>query len=202
MIKKKVLGYNSAMSRHEQPLAVRAHPVVLGTVIFIASETMFFSALFATYYNLKARAEVWPPPYVHHLDVLGGAFGTAFLVFSSLTMFPMLRALERRKFNAAYAWLYAAIVGGLAYIGDALHGYSEQSFTLHSGAYASIYLTMTGFHLLHVLAGVLMLLGLYFGLRSAAFRSDRYSGAQAVSYYWHFVTIMWFGIFATVYIIR
>jgi cytochrome c oxidase subunit III len=189
------------MSRHQLPLAVRAHPIVLGMAIFIASETMFFSALFATYYNLKARAAVWPPPGVH-LDLVGPSFGTAFLVFSSLTMFPMLRALEQRKFNAAYGWLYAAIVGGLAYIGDAMHGYSEQSFNMHSNAYASIYLTITGFHLLHVVAGVLMLLALYFGLRSAAFRSDRLNGAEAISYYWHFVTIMWFGIFSTVYIIK
>jgi heme/copper-type cytochrome/quinol oxidase subunit 3 len=47
-----------------------------------------------------------------------------------------------------------------------------------------------------------MLLALYFGLRSATFRADRQGGAEAISYYWHFVTIMWFGIFSTVYIIR
>lgn len=189
------------MSRHEQPLAVRAHPVVLGTAIFIASETMFFSALFATYYNLKARSAAWPTPGIH-LDLLGASFGTAFLVFSSLTMFPMLRALEKRNMKAAYGWLYAAIVGGLAYIGDAMHGYSEQNFQFRTSAYGSIYVTMTGFHLLHVVAGVLMLLGLYFGLRSPAFRADKYGGAEAVSYYWHFVTVMWFGIFSTVYLIR
>lgn len=162
---------------------------------------MFFSALFATYYNLKARTPVWPPPHVH-LDEIGPAFGTAFLIFSSLTMFPMLRALEKRRFAAASAWLYAAILGGLAYIGDALHGYSEQTFGMSSSAYGSIYVTMTGFHLLHVVAGVLMLVGLYFGLRSPAFRADDHGGAEAVSYYWHFVTIMWFGIYSTVYWIR
>lgn len=194
-------GYKTAMSRHEQPLAVRAHPVVLGTVIFIASETMFFSALFATYYNLKARSADWPPPYVH-LDLLGPTFGTAFLVFSSLTMFPMLRALSQRRMKAAYGWLYAAIVGGLAYIGDAMHGYSAQEFNMHTSAYGSIYLTITGFHLLHVVVGVLMLIGLYFGLRSPAFHADKHGGAEAVSYYWHFVTVMWFGIYSTVYWIR
>jgi cytochrome c oxidase subunit 3 len=189
------------MARHQQPLAVRAHPVVLGVAIFIASETMFFAALFATYYNLKARTAVWPPAGVH-LDLVGPAFGTAFLVFSSLTMFPMLRALRKRRLNAAYGWLYAAIVGGLAYVGDAMHGYAKQGFNLHTDAYSSIYLTITGFHLLHVVAGVLMLTALYFGLRSPAFRADEYEGAEAISYYWHFVTVMWFGIFSTVYLIK
>ena len=69
-------------------------------------------------------------------------------------MFPMLRALEQRRFAAASAWLYAAILGGLAYIGDAMHGYSAQTFGMSSSAYGSIYVTMTGFHLLHVVAGV------------------------------------------------
>ena len=189
------------MARHEQPLPIRTHPVVLGTVIFIASETMFFAALFATYFNLKARSVTWPPAGVH-LEMLGPIFGTAFLVFSSLTMFPMMRAVRRRDFRIAHAWLYTAILGGLAYIVDAMHGYSKQSFTMHSSAYGSIYLAMTGFHLLHVVAGVVMLLGLYFGLRSPVFRVDSNSAAEAVGYYWHFVTVMWFGIFSTVYLIR
>jgi cytochrome c oxidase subunit 3 len=190
------------MARRELPLSYRAHPVVLGTVVFIASETMFFSALFATYFNLKANSTVWPPPYAHHVDEVGPAFGTAFLVISSAMMFPMLRALKRRNFKAAYGWLYGAIIGGLGYIGDAMHGYSEQSFNFHTGAYAAIYLTITGFHVLHVAVGVILLLGLYLGLRSPAFRADDHGGAEAVSYYWHFVTFMWFGIYSTVYWIR
>lgn len=189
------------MARGELPLPVRTHPVVLGTVIFIASETMFFSALFATYYNLKARTIVWPPPSVH-LEQVGPALGTAFLVFSSLTMFPALRALRRRDFRVAGAWLYAAVLGGLCYIGDAMHGYADQSFGMASSAYGSIYVAMTGFHLLHVVVGVILLLGLYFGLRSPAFRSEDHGGAEAVGYYWHFVTVMWIGIYSTVYWIR
>jgi cytochrome c oxidase subunit 3 len=189
------------LARHELPLAYRAHPVVLGTVVFIASETMFFSALFATYFNLKATSVVWPPPYVH-LDVLGPSFGTGCLVASSAMMFPMLSALRRRSFKAAYGWLYGAILGGLGYIGIAMDGYSKVHFNFSTGAYAATYLTITGFHLLHVVVGVIMLVGLYLGLRSPAFRADQHGGAEAVSYYWHFVTFMWFGIYSTVYWIR
>ncbi len=162
---------------------------------------MFFSALFATYFNLKATSAVWPPPYAH-LEVLGPSFGTAFLIASSLMMFPMARALRRRNFKAAHGWLFGAIAGGVGYIGIALDGYAKQRFTFHTGAYASTYLTMTGFHLLHVLAGVIMLLGLFLGLRSPAFRADQQGGAEAIGYYWHFVTVMWLGIYATVYWIR
>lgn len=190
------------MARRDVPLAYRAHPVVLGTVLFIASETMFFSALFATYFNLKATSSVWPPAYASHLDVVGPSFGTAALTLSSLMMFPMLRAVRRRNFKAAYGWLYGGVLGGLIYIAVAMDGYSKQHFTFRTGAYAATYLTMTGFHLLHVVVGVIMLLGLYVGLRSPAFRADDHGGAEAVSYYWHFVTVMWFGIYSTVYWIK
>lgn len=184
-------------------MPLRVRPVALGTIIYIASETMFFSALFATYYDLKSTAPggIWPPPYVH-LDEIGPAFGTFFLVASSLMMFPMMRALRNRNMKAAYGWLYGGIIGGLGYIGTAMHGYAEQGFNMHTSAYASIYLTLTGFHLLHVVAGVVILLGLYFGLRSPAFRVDKLDAAEAVTYYWHFVTFMWFGIYSTVYWIR
>lgn len=190
------------MARHHVPLAYRTHPIVLGTVIFIASETMFFSALFATYFNLKAGSTVWPPAYALHIDKFGPSLGTLFLVCSSASMFPMLRAVRRRHLKAAYAWLYVAIIGGLAYTYIALDGYAKQHFHWNTGAYAAIYLTITGFHLLHVVVGVLLLAGLYLGLRSPAFRSDDHAGAEAVSYYWHFVTFMWFGIYSTVYWIR
>ena len=184
-------------------MPIRAHPVVLGTIIFIASETMFFSALFATYYDLKSTAPgtMWPPPYVH-LDELSPAFGTFFLVASSLMMFPLMRALKKRNMKAAYGWLYGGIIGGLGYIGSALHGYSHQGFNMHTSAYGSIYMALTGFHLLHVVVGVIMLLGLYFGLQSPALRVDKHGAAEAITYYWHFVTFMWFGIYSTVYWIR
>jgi cytochrome c oxidase subunit 3 len=194
-------GYKIAVTRHEAPMPIRTRPVVLGTIIYIASETMFFSALFATYYDLKSSNAVWPPPYVH-LDELSPAFGTFFLIASSLMMFPMARAVRKRNFKAAYAWLYGGVIGGLGYIGSAMHGYALQSFNMHTSAYASIYITLTGFHLLHVVAGVIMLLGLYFGLRSPTFRVDKHDAAEAVTYYWHFVTVMWFGIYTTVYWIR
>ncbi len=189
------------MALGERPLPIRAHPIVLGTVMFIASETMFFAALFATYFNLKARSEQWPPPGVH-LEMLGPALGTAFLIVSSIGAFAASAALRRHDTRAAYFALFVAIAGGLAYILDALHGYEQQTFGLGSGAYGSIYVTMTGFHLLHVVAGVIMLLGLFAGLRSPAFRADRQEGAEAISYYWHFVTVMWIGIYCTVYWIR
>lgn len=189
------------MALREKPLPIRAHPIVLGTVIFIASETMFFAALFATYYNLKAFNAQWPPPGIK-LDLVGPSVGTALLFFSSFAVYLVSRSLRARNLRAAHAWLYAAVLGGIGYTIDAMHGYADQSFGMSSGAYGSIYVTMTGFHLLHVVAGVVLLLALFLGIRSPAFRADKNEGAEAISYYWHFVTVMWIGIYTTVYWIR
>ncbi len=189
------------MASLERPLPIRAHPVVLGTIVFIASETMFFAALFATYYNLKARSTVWPPAGTH-LDMVGPAIGTALLILSSASAFAVMNSLRHRNVRHAQAWLFAAILGGFGYVADAMYGYAEQDFGIRSGAYGSIYVTMTGFHLLHVVAGVILLLGLYYGIRSPAVRVDSHEGAEAISYYWHFVTVMWLGIYTTVYWIR
>lgn len=162
---------------------------------------MFFSALFATYFDLKSINKVWPPPYVHH-DQLGTAIGTFMLLTASLVMLPFIRALRRRNLKAAYGWLYTSIIGGIGFLGFELRDWAQQNFTMHTDAYGSIFLTMTGFHYLHVVAGIIMLIGLYFGLRSPALQSDDHAGAEAISYYWHFVFIVWIGVYTTLFLIK
>ena len=184
-----------------RPLPVRAHPIVLGTVVFLASELMFFAALFATYYDLKSTTAVWPPAGVH-LDQSGSAIATFMLFVASAVMFPFMRAVDRRAFKAANAWLYVSIVAGISFLVLELHSWAQEDFTMRSSAYASTYLTMTGFHFLHVLVGVILLTALFVGLRSPAFEADHHAGAEAISYYWHFVFIVWVGIYATIFLIR
>lgn len=187
--------------RQDRPLPIRAHPVVLGTVVFLASELMFFSALFATYYDLKSTSAVWPPPYVH-LDELGTAIATFLLFLASAVMVPFMRALRRRNLRAAYGWLYTGIICGIGFLGFEMRGWAKQGFTIHTSAYATIFMTMTGFHYLHVVVGIILLTALYFGLRSAAFEADAHAGAEAISYYWHFVFVVWIGVYVTLFWIR
>jgi len=175
--------------------------VILGTVIFLASELMFFSALFATYIDLKAYNKVWPPAYVH-LDQHGMAVGTFMLFVASAVMLPFVRAVRARRTEPARAWLFTSIMGGIGFMAFELHGWANQGFGIGTGAYGSIFMTMTGFHFLHVAAGIVMLGMLYLGLRSPAFLSDERSGVEAISYYWHFVFIMWIGVYATLFLVR
>ena len=187
--------------RVESPLAIRAHPLVFGVVLFLASELMFFAGLFAAYFDLRSQAAVWPPPDVH-LDVVPASVGTLLLLASSIAMVLMTRALGRGRYRAAHGWLASGVVCGVAFIVIALVGYSKNTFSIASNAYGSLYYTMTGFHLLHVAAGIILLVGLYFALRSPAMTANQRAGAEAISYYWHFVFIVWVGIWCAIYLIR
>lgn len=188
-------------ARSTVPLAVRAHPLVLGVVLFLASELMFFAALFAAYYDLRATHAVWPPPAVR-LDPIEGGFGTFLLFAASVVMVFATRAMDRARWRAARAWTASAIVAAAGFIVLSLHGYAHSGIAIATNAYGSVYYTLTGFHLLHVTAGIGILVALLVGLRSPALRADRRAGAEAMTYYWHFVFVVWLGIYGTVYLIR
>ncbi|HEY8315060.1 MAG TPA: cytochrome c oxidase subunit 3 [Candidatus Baltobacteraceae bacterium] len=182
-------------------MPIRAHPLVFGVVLFLASELMFFAGLFAAYFDLRSQNAVWPPPGVH-LDLIESSIGTFLLFASSMVMFLMTNALSKGRQKAAYGWLFAGIMCGIAFIGIALHGWSKNTFTIASSAYGSIFYAMTGFHVLHVTAGVVLLAALFYGLRSNALRANARAGAEAIMYYWHFVFVVWIGIWGSIYLLR
>ncbi len=182
-----------------RPLPVRAHPLVFGVSVFLASELMFFAGLFAAYFDL--RSGTWPPPDVH-LNLPESAIGTFMLALSSLAMIAMTKALDRSGPKAAYPWIFTGIVAACIFVAIALKGWADDTFTIASHAYGSLYFTMTGFHLLHVIAGIILLSVLFFGLRTPALSANHRAGAEAIMYYWHFVFVVWIGIWGTLYFIR
>lgn len=185
----------------QRSLPFRAHPLVFGVALFLASELMFFAGLFAAYFDLRSLDPVWPPAGVR-LDLVQSSAGTLLLAISSGAMFGMNGALDRRRIGAARVWLGTAIACGIVFLAIALHGWSQNTFTIASNAYGSLFYAMTGFHALHVTVGIVLLIALLFGLRSPAFTADGRAGAEAVSYYWHFVFVVWLGIWGTIYLIR
>ena len=191
----------SGSTRSLAPLPVRAHPLVLGVVLFLASELMFFAALFAAYYDLRTNAVRWPPPMVH-LDTGQAAFGTFMLFAASAVMVFAAKAMDRGRLKAARWWTATAILAAIAFVVVAIRGYVNDTFTIATNAYGSVYYTMTGFHLLHVVVGIAILIALLVGMRSRALLTNQRAGAEAMTYYWHFVFIVWVGIFATIYYVR
>ncbi len=188
-------------ARSLAPLPIRAHPLVLGVVLFLASELMFFAALFAAYYELRANRAQWPPPMVQ-LKPIEAGYGTFLLFVASVVMVLATKAMDRQNMRAARWWTLCAIVAAIGFVLEAMHGYANDTFGISTNAYGSIYYAMTGFHLLHVIAGIGILTALLVGMRSRALQVNQRAGAEAMTYYWHFVFIVWVGIFATIYFVR
>lgn len=184
------------------PLPVRAHPVVLGTVVFLASEFMFFAGLFASYFNLRAnRGTDWPPPAVH-LNLVESGSGTFLLFFASIVMYLATKAMDRDRWRAARLWTLSAIVAAVGFVLLSVHGYTDNSFWPWTNAYGSVYYAMTGFHLLHVAVGIGILTAILIGMRSPALSVNLRAGAESMVYYWHFVFVVWLGIWSTIYFVR
>jgi cytochrome c oxidase subunit 3 len=182
-------------------LAVRGRALIFGVVLFLASELMLFAALLAGYYDLRGVNAVWPPPDVR-LEPLEAVIGTLFLAGSSGFFFPAVAAIRAGRPARARAWLTGGLAGAVGFLALTLHGWSENAFTPATDAYGSIYYAILGTHAAHVAVGVILMLYLVAGAARAGFRGAHAAGAEAISYYWHFVFIVWLGIAATIYLVR
>ena len=182
-------------------LALRTHPLVFGVVVFLASELMFFGSLLAAYFNLRSIGAPWPPAGVT-LDTVESSVGTGLLAISSATMLFTTHHAAKNRTDLARFWLGATILLGTAFELIALHGWVKAPFRIDTNAYGSVFYATTGFHFLHVLAGIVLLSMLFVGLRMAAFERDKRAGVEAIGFYWHFVFAVWLLIWGTVYFIR
>jgi cytochrome c oxidase subunit 3 len=182
-------------------LALRTHPLVLGVVLFLAQDTMIFGGLIAAYFNLRGITAVWPPANVH-IDETEGIVGTAMLAISSVTMLFATHYLAKSRHSIARLWLGASILLGTAFVFLTIRGWSQNAYTIGSNAYGSVYYVMTGFHVAHVTAGVLLMLILFGNMHKAAFQRDQRAGAEAIGFFWHFVFIIWLLVWATIFVVK
>jgi cytochrome c oxidase subunit III len=199
--------------------ASRPNLVSVGTIIWLSSELMFFAALFAMYFTIrsvdKGLGQAWPKA---HLDLVLGSVNTTVLLLSSVTCQMGVFAVERgqirrtgRIFNMARwglrEWYVLSFLMGLYFVLGQGYEYlnliGEQHLTLSSNNYGSVFYLTTGFHGLHVTGGLvafLFLLGRTFAAKR--FTHEQQVSAIVVSYYWHFVDVVWIGLFTTIYLIH
>ena len=168
-------------------------------MIWLASDVLFFGALFAAYFTLRADAEVWPPPDVD-LVVPRALVFTLVLVASSFTMERAVAAAKSGSGHLAVSWLAGTVLLGVLFIANQTLEYTTLDFAISTHAYGTMYYLMTGFHLLHVAGGiVVMVLLLVMGGRLLVARE---SWIRSTSYFWHFVDVVWVVLFATIYLLQ
>jgi cytochrome c oxidase subunit 3 len=184
------------------PAHDRTPVLTVGTVVWLASELMFFSGLFAAYFTLRATAKgEWPPSDVE-LEVLTSGLFTLGLVASSGTMQLAVRAIAAGRLVAFRGWLAATLALGAAFLANQAHEWSTAGFSVSSHAYGSAFYVMTGFHGLHVFAGMLAMVLLLGRAGSRRFGAADTPAVEMVSYYWHFVDVVWIGLWATLFLLK
>ena len=177
-------------------------PLGIGVVLWLASEVMFFAGLFAAYFSLLAEnSETWPPDGVH-LDVARMAFFTSVLIVSSITMHFSVKAAEDGHRGRALGLLVATIALGAAFLVNVGLEYAEFDWDWTSHAYGTIFFMLTGFHALHVAAGLVLLAMVAWIVFSRHSQLPSAHSLRVTSYYWHFVDVVWVAVFIVVYVIQ
>ena len=191
--------------------------VSIGTIVWLASELMFFAALFAAYFTIRAVSpDLWAQE-TQLLNVPFATINTTILVLSSVTCQLGVFAAERGQVGRTGGvlavkgwglreWFVLTYVMGAIFIGGQALEYAElvhEGVTISSSAYGSVFYLTTGFHGIHVAGGLiafLYVLGRTFMARK--FTHEQAVSAIVVSYYWHFVDVVWIALFATIYLIK
>ena len=178
-----------------------AEPLLFGTILFLASETLFFGGLFAAYFTLRAQTSPWPP-VGDNLDIIPPLIGTALLLTSSFTLEMGIFAARRGALSRLKVWTLATMSLGILFLGAELYDWMHLDFGISTDAYGTMYFALTGFHLLHVVAGLLLMTVLLGRLGQGAYRDGKVAAPEAISYYWHFVDAVWVFLFLTIYVLR
>jgi cytochrome c oxidase subunit III len=175
--------------------------LAIGVMIWLGSELMFFSGLFAAFFTIRAHAGVWPPKGTD-LDTIQAGVFTAILVASSGTMWAAVHNEEWRRRVRARWWIVASLVLGFMFLGNQAYEWATQTTRPGTNAFGSLFFIMTGLHGLHVFLGLVAMIFLLGRMKGPAGDPGELSVFQGVSYYWHFVDVVWIGLYACLFLLK
>ncbi len=195
---------------------------------FIFSEVMFFGAFFGALFYARAItmpwladldhkllwpdfAAVWgnagPAGTIEKFETMGAfpipTINTALLLTSGVTLTISHHALRASERSKAALWLFVTILLGATFMGfqayEYMHAYHELNLKLTSGIYGSTFFMLTGFHGFHVTMGGIMLSVVLYRLMKGHFTADHHFAFEGAAWYWHFVDVVWLGLYVVVY---
>jgi cytochrome c oxidase subunit 3 len=195
---------------------------------FIFSEVMFFAGFFGALFYARSISMPWLADLDHKLlwpDFSGqwgntgpagivepfttmGPFpiptiNTALLLSSGVTLTIAHHAIRAGHRMQTAAWLFITILLGAVFMGfqafEYHHAYTELNLTLHSGIYGSTFFMLTGFHGFHVTLGAIMLSVVLYRVLKGHFTPEHHFAFEGAAWYWHFVDVVWLGLYVVVY---
>ncbi len=172
-----------------------------GIIFFIVSEIMFFAAFFAAFFFLRSYNPVWPPANIETLHIALPTINTLILLTSGVTVTWAHHALLHKDYENAKFALLLTVNLGVIFLFCQMYEYSHAAFTMSSGVYGSLFYMLTGFHGFHVLLGTGMLFAVLLRMYRGDFTDKHHFYFEASAWYWHFVDVVWIGLFMFVYLL-
>jgi cytochrome c oxidase subunit 3 len=195
---------------------------------FIFSEVMFFAGFFGALFYARSITMPWLsdldhkvlwPDFAGHWGSIGPAgtveafttmgpfpiptINTALLLTSGVTLTLSHHAIRLGHRMQTAAWLFATIMLGAVFMGfqvyEYMHAYSELNLKMTSGIYGSTFFMLTGFHGFHVTLGAIILSVILYRVLKGHFTADNHFGFEGAAWYWHFVDVVWLGLYVVVY---
>jgi cytochrome c oxidase subunit III len=193
---------NAAIGAHGEDAAAAASNMLLAVKLAILSEVMLFGALFAAYFVIRGESPGWPPSgRLERPELVLPAFNTLLLVTSSVTMQMAVRSARAGGRSRLLRWLGLTLLLGGVFIGIQGYEFSTNGFGLDAGTFGSTFYILTGFHGAHVLAGAALIGVVANRARLGLVSAEHHTAVEAVSYYWHFVDVVWIFLFSTLYLL-
>jgi cytochrome c oxidase subunit 3 len=199
------------------PTLNRPNMVSVGTVVWLSSELMFFAGLFAMYFTLRSTSSGLWSEETAKLNFPFALVNTIVLVSSSFTCQMGVFAAERlqaRRTGGLFGfsrwgmteWFLVTFILGSLFVAGQSTEYAmltSEHVTLNANAYGSAFYITTGFHGLHVIGGLIAFLFIM-GRAFAAKKFGHFEATSAIvtSYYWHFVDVVWIGLFLVIYVLK
>jgi cytochrome c oxidase subunit 3 len=194
-----------AISQSQIHSLTRPNMVSVGTIVWLSSELMFFAALFAMYFSIRAADYgLWK----EHTPSLNLAYATPFtviLVLSSITCQMGVFAAEKGDVHSLRRWFTLTFVLGLAFVLGQANEYRNlvhEGIKINGDGFGSMFYLTTGFHGLHVTGGLFAFIIYMVRTTMGRFTPAQATSAIVVSYYWHFVDVVWIALFAMIYLLR
>lgn len=189
-------------SETDDPQPSRFSIGMWAVVLFVASEAMFFAALFTAYFYLRGAIPDWQPVFGHKPSWEGlPIINTVILVSSSLTMQLGVWAIRKGNRTALRNWLALTVLMGVIFLAGQGYEYTQLGFVPSDSIFSAVFYTLTGFHGAHVFGGVMFMAICLLRTLRGQFSANRHLAVEAASIYWHFVDVVWIGLFITIYIV-